>query len=114
MAEKVKNKEEEVKELIRSAVRLATARRSRGALMVSVPTLLKQVQLLYPFNIDTEMTEFIKSEIAKNYKVAKIKRDGEEIEVVLLYNNMDEVLEAYANGRIDTIVKVVDTSLDWL
>jgi len=119
MAEKVKNKEEntEIQELIRAATRLAIAERRRGAIAVTLNTLAKQIEMMLPKSIDiNEIKKYVKEELANKYKITiindKIGNDQLQVEVVLLYNTMEELLDAVKNQAIDLTIKVIDASLD--
>jgi len=107
---------DEEKELIRSAVRLVIAKRRRGAIMITLATLAKHVELLLPFSIDTKtLMEYIK-ELVKDYKLItlqdRIGNDELRIETILLYNNIEQLIEEYKQRKVDAIIKLIDTSLD--
>jgi aryl carrier-like protein len=130
MAKKQKNQEVELrpqepvreltneeKELIRSAVRLVIAKRRRGAIMITLVTLAKHVELLLPFAIDTKtLIEYIKAELVKDYKLItlqdRIGNDMLHIEAVLLFNTIEELISEFKQQKVDTIIKLIDASLD--
>jgi len=106
----------EEKELIRSAIKLAIAKRRRGAIAVSLVTLAKHVDLLLPFNIDMKtLIEHIKAEVPKDRIITIYDRIGNDtmpVEALLLYATLEELIEEYRQQRTDSIVKVVDAGLD--
>jgi len=106
----------EEKELLQSALKLVIARRRRGAIMITLATLAKHVELLLPFSVDTKtLMEYIK-ELVKDYKLItlqdRIGNDELRIEAILLYNNIEQLIEEYKQRKVDTIIKLIDTSLD--
>lgn len=129
MAKKEKNEEvytpqeapqlsNEEKELIKAAMILALAKRRRSAIMVTIPTLAKHIELLLlPFNIDTKtLMEYIKTELAKNYRLITLKdgigNDVLLIEAVLLHNSIEELIEEFQKKKVDATIKIVDAELD--
>jgi hypothetical protein len=107
----------EEKELVNAAIKIAIAKRRRSAIMVTLVTLVKHVQLMLPFNIDTKtLMEYVKAELVKDYKLItlqdRIGNDELRIEAILLYNNIEQLIEEFKQRKIDTIIKVVDASLD--
>ena len=106
----------EEKELIKAAMRLALAKRRRNAIMVTVATLAKHIQLMLPFSIDVKtLKEYIKAEL-KDYKFVtlqdRIGNDELRIEAILLYNNIEQLIEEFKQQKIDSIIKLVDAGLD--
>jgi hypothetical protein len=124
MAEKVKNQEintpqltSEEKELINAAMVLAVAQRRKGAIAITLNTLAKHIETMLPKSIDiNEIKKYIKAELAKKYKIVvisdRIGNDQLQVEVVLLYSDVNEVLEAFRNGNVYPTIKVVDAGLD--
>jgi hypothetical protein len=113
----VKELTNEEKELIQSAVKLVIAKRRRGAIMITLVTLAKHVELLLPFNIDMKtLIEHIKAEVAKNYKIITLHdRIGEDmlnVEAVLLFNTIEELIDEFKQQKVDSIIKLVDAGLD--
>jgi hypothetical protein len=106
----------EEKELIRGAVKLAIAKRRRSAIVVSLVTLVKHVDLLLPFNIDMKtLIEHIKAEVPKDRIITIYDRIGNDtipVEALLLYATLEELIEEYRQRRTDSTVKIVDASLD--
>jgi hypothetical protein len=106
----------EEKELIQSALRLVIAKRRRGAIMVTIPTLTKHIQLMLPFNIDTKtLMEYVKAELVKYRFVTlqdRIGNDELKIEAILLYDNIEQLIEEFKQKKIDTIIKLIDAGLD--
>jgi len=90
----------EERELVKAALKLALAERCKNAIMITIATLAKHIQLLLPFNIDTKtLMEYIKAELAKDYKlITLLDRIGNEelrIEAVLLsYDMIDASLDS--------------------
>jgi aryl carrier-like protein len=107
----------EEKELINAAIKIVIAKRRRDALAVTLVTLAKHIQMTAPVNADLKtIVEYIRGEIAKHYKIVtihdKIGNDVLPIEVVLLHNSIEELIEEFQKKKVDTIIKVVDASLD--
>jgi aryl carrier-like protein len=106
----------EEKELIRGAIKLAIAKRRRGAIAVSLVTLAKHVDLLLPFSVSLEtLIEYIKAEVPKDRIITTYDRIGNNtirVEALLLYVTLEELIEEYKQRRTDSIVKVVDAGLD--
>jgi hypothetical protein len=107
----------EEKELIKAAMILTIAERRKGAIAVTLNTLAKRIEMMLPKSIDiNEIKKYVKEELANKYKITiindKIGNDQLQVEVVLLYNTMEELLDAVKNQAIDLTIKVIDASLD--
>ncbi len=106
----------EEKKLISSAIKLAIAKRRRGAIAVSLVTLAKHVDLLLPFNIDMKtLIEHIKAEVPKDRIITiqdRIGNDTISVEVLLLYTTLEELIEEYKQRKTDSIIKIIDAGLD--
>jgi hypothetical protein len=95
----------EEKELIQSALKLAIAKRRRGAIMVTIPTLIKHIQLMLPFNIDTKtLMEYVKAELVKEYRFVtmqdRIGNDELKIEAIPLYDNIEQLIEEFKQKKL--------------
>jgi hypothetical protein len=106
---------DEEKELIKAATRLALAKRRKGAIMVTLPTLTKQIEMMLPLNIDFKMLMGYVRELVKDKITTLHDRIGEDIlkiEAVLLYSSIEELLEEFQKKHIDVTIKIVDAGLD--
>ncbi len=106
----------EEKELIRAAVKLVIAKKRRGAIMVTLVTLAKHVELMLPFSIDMKtLIEYIK-EVVKDYKIIsihdRIGNDTLNIEAVMLFNTIEELIDEFKQQKVDSTIKVIDAGLD--
>jgi aryl carrier-like protein len=107
----------EEKELLQSAVKLVIAKKRRTAIMVTLVTLAKHVELLLPYNINMKtLIEHIKAEVAKNYKIItlhdRIGEDTLHVEAVLLFNTIEELIDEFKQQKVDSIIKLIDAGLD--
>jgi hypothetical protein len=104
----------EEKELINVAIKIAIAKKRKDTVAVSLVTLAKNIQMLIPIADLKTIIEYLKTELPKSYRLItlhdKIGEDTLTIEVVLLYNTIDELIEK--NKMINAPIKIIDTELD--
>lgn len=109
----------EEKELIDAALKIAIAKKRKDALAVTLVTLAKHIQMIAPIDDDLKtIIEYIRGEITKSYKLkivtihCRIGNDTFPVEVVLLYNSIEELIEALQKKKVNATIKIVDTELD--
>ncbi len=104
----------EEKELIEAALKLVLAKR-RNAIMITIPTLAKHIQMMLPYNIRVDaIAEYVKERLKDRLITLqdRIGNDELKIEAVRLYDNIEQLIEAFKQRKIDTTIKLIDTSLD--
>ena len=108
----------EEKELIDAALKIAIAKKRKDALAVTLVTLAKHIQMTAPYDDLKTIIEYIRGEITKSYKLkivtihCRIGNDTFPVEVVLLYNSIEELIEALQKKKVNATIKIVDTELD--
>ncbi|MFZ8837625.1 MAG: hypothetical protein ACO2PM_01555 [Pyrobaculum sp.] len=109
----------EEKELIDAALKIAIAKKRKDALAVTLVTLAKHIQMIASIDDDLKtIIEYIRGEITKSYKLkivtihCRIGNDMFPVEVVLLYNSIEELIEALQKKKVNATIKIVDTELD--
>ena len=109
----------EEKELIEAALKIAIAKKRKDAVAVTLVTLAKHIQMIAPIDDDLKtIIEYIRGEITKSYKLkivtihCRIGNDMFPVEVVLLYNSIEELIEALQKKKVNATIKIVDTELD--
>jgi len=108
----------EEKELIDAALKIAIAKKRKDALAVTLVTLAKHIQMTAPYDDLKTIIEYIRGEITKSYKFkivtihCRIGNDTFPVEVVLLYNSIEELIEALQKKKVNATIKIVDTELD--
>jgi hypothetical protein len=104
----------EEKELIEGALKLVLAKR-RNAIMITIPTLAKHIQMMLPYNIRVDaIAEYVKERLKDRLTTLqdRIGNDELKIEAVRLYDNIKQLIEAFKQRKIDTTIKLIDSSLD--
>jgi len=104
----------EEKELIEAALKLVLAKR-RNAIMITIPTLAKHIQMMLPYNIRVDaIAEYVKERLKDRLTTLqdRIGNDELKIEAVRLYDNIEQLIEAFKQRKIDTTIKLIDSSLD--
>ena len=99
-------------DLIDAAVKLVIANKRKNTLMMTLSSLASAVSRLLPIDIDaTTLREIIKEAVSKKCKIIKLHdrvgNDTFELEVVLFYSTMDELIEQIRKGFVDPIINVV-------
>ena len=103
------------KELISAAVRLALAKVRKHAIMVTIHTLTKHVYMMLPLNIDVEtLKQYVKEQVKHRIVVLedRIGSDELKVEAVLLYDSIEELIEALKQKKVEISIKVIDAGLD--
>jgi hypothetical protein len=99
-------------DLIDAAVKLVIANKRKNTLMMTLSSLASAVSRLLPIDIDaTTLREIVKEAVSKKCKIIKLHdrvgNDTFELEVVLFYSTMDELIEQIRKGFVDPIINVV-------
>ena len=108
----------EEKELIDAALKIVIARKRKDAVAVTLVTLAKHIQMTAPYDDLKTIIEYIRGEITKSYRLkivtihCRIGNDTFPVEVVLLYNSIEELIEALQKKKVNATIKIVDTELD--